>query len=585
MQISAIRLSKPNNQLNIRQIQPRYVSGTLKNDTVSFSGRYKSERVNVGLDRAYRITNSLVSSTSGHRAIYGTPEFNADSIRLLSLGVAEYAKKAAKERGRKPMVMVGGDTREATRKLIGVVTDTLKNQGVNVVLVKKPVPTPLYAHMASTYTTGLIKNKAFLKKMKFPEEPKLPKEKCDIAVLLTASHNPWEYGGFNLVTNKGAIASNDIVREIAVCAMDFAKVRRYTIDKNNIGEVIKADPYEMYKNRLDSYYNLIDWNKIKNAKIDIYYDGLRGTGVSVVPRLMKDHGIKINNFVSSKQSGPEPNAKNLTELSQKVADSKKPLRIGLANDGDADRYGIIDENGQFVSANEILLLIAYHLHKNKGRTGAIIRSQATASLVDIYAEQNNLPLIQTPVGFKFIGESIEKLRKNNKDILVAGEETNGLTINGYIPEKDGIVAISLILDLMAEEKKPISQILADVKKSLGVEYGTAFIEKKLADNGIKDLIVGKVKKVYYDAIAGKTEFYGFKIDVKKTKDNMKTMEWFKPDGDGVKLYFTNGSSLLVRKSGTEPKIKAYVESAGDDKAAVDNNIEKLTKIADIILTP
>ena len=184
----------------------------------------------------------------------------------------------------------------------------------------------------------------------------------------------------------------------------------------------------------------------------------------VVPRLLKDFEIPFEEVVSGGQEGPNPVAKNLTLLSEKVASSDAAMKIGLANDGDADRFGVVDEKGNFVDANEVILLTAYHLAKNKGLEGA---NQATSTQVDALAEKFNLQSMRTPVGFKFIGEEIIDLRKDGKDILVAGEESGGLTVQGHIPEKDGIIAIMLMADLVATEKKPLSQILADAKAFSG----------------------------------------------------------------------------------------------------------------------
>ena len=406
-------------------------TSTAIQDTVSFSGNIKTHELNVDKETAAFVANSLSTSTSGHRATYGSKTFNKDVVKLMTLGVAQYAKDIAEAKNEKPVVLIGGDTRKATKESLPLIKDTLINQGVDVIYIKEPVPTPLHALMTK-------------------------KENLDVSILLTASHNPWSDGGFNLVTNDGAIAPPTVTGKVAENMVKLAEAGTYTTDKTKKGSVIETYPYEMYKDTINSY-NLIDWNAIKDANIFIAYDGLKGTGTNVFPRLLSEYKIPHTLVKSGEKHGPNPTEGNLTELKSEVIENKAELKIGLANDGDADRFGIIDEKGNFVTPNDVILLVAHHLANNKGLSGDIIRSQATSSQLDLFAKNNGLNVIQTPVGFKYIGEDIIDIRKEGKDILVAGEESGGLTINGHIPEKDGVIALLTILDLMATEKKPLSE--------------------------------------------------------------------------------------------------------------------------------
>lgn len=518
-------------------------------DSVSFSGNIETHKVNVDEKTAEFVANSLSTSTSGHRAPYGSKTFNPDVVQLLTLGVAKYAKDEAKKQGTKPFVIIGGDTREATRKSLPLIKDTLTKQGVDVLYIQKPVPTPLLAQM--TKEAG-----------------------NDISILLTASHNPWADGGYNLVTNDGAIAPPSVTKQVADNAVEYAKLGYYTTDKTKEGTVTEVYPYKMYKDKINSY-GLIDWDNIKNSGVSIYYDGLKGTGGNVFPKLLEDYGIPYNLVISGKKEGPNPTDENLSELKQLVQNDISPLKIGLANDGDADRFGVVDENGEFVSPNDVILLVAHHLANNKGKTGSIIRSQATSSELDLFARDNNLDVIQTPVGFKYIGEDIIKERAEGRDILVAGEESGGLTINGHIPEKDGVIALLTVLDMVASENKPLSQILRETKEASGVEFRAYNFSKKFDDESKKETIMKKMQGIYNDAINGDTKFGDFEIDVDKTRQNAELMQQYKKGGDGVKLYMTDGSSVLVRKSGTEPKVKAYIETYNEDGFIADNNVKKL----------
>ncbi len=551
-----------------------YVNSVSPYDRVSFSGR-KEEKFNlVDLDTAKFVANSLSTSTSGHRAKYNNKFFTPEIVQLLTLGVAEYAKNNAKNPER-PVVLIGGDTRNASVESLPLIKSILTKQGIDVISIKKPVPTPLLALYAKD-------------------------QDVDLAILMTASHNPWEDGGFNLVTKEGAIAPPEVTKEVADYAVKIAEEQKYITDTSKKGKSKTVFPYEIYKQALENE-GLIDWANIKKSNVSVYYDSLTGTGGNVVPRLFKDYGAPLHNIksdekVATHQEGPNPTKGNLTELAKAVREDSNSLKIGLANDGDADRFGIVDENGNFITPNDVIMLTAYHLYKNKGLKGTIIRSQATSSQVDLFAEKYGLNVKQTPVGFKYIGEDIKKIRQNNEDILVAGEESGGLTVHGHIMEKDGIAATLLMLDLVATEKKPISQILNDIKEDIGVEYivKASDLNLKGMPDGTKETMMDNVKTIYKNALTGRTQFSpNFEIDVPKTQANYVSMEHYKEGGDGVKLYFkrsnpdiinpndsckndsNEGISLLVRPSGTEPKMKIYIEAYGDTKDSVNANINEI----------
>lgn len=509
--------------------------------------------VNVSLDIAKEVANSLSTSTSGHRAIYNSETFTPDVVRLMTLGVAEYARDHAPE-GKRPTVLIGGDTREATVKSLSLVKKTLEQSGVHVIQIKKPVSTPLLAIAAREYDV-------------------------DLAILMTASHNEWEYGGFNLVTKNAAIAPAKVTKEVGENIVKIAERGYYIINKTSEN----IYPYTLYKRELNKL-GLIDWNNIKNSNVSVHYDSLTGTGKYILPQLLKDYGIPIHSVNSGKKTQPDPIDANLTELKTAVSKDKADLKIGISNDGDADRFGIVDENGKFITANDVLLLAAYHLSKNKGKKGTIIRSHATSSQIDLFAKKNGIDVIQTPVGFKFLGDEIEKLREQGKDVLVAGEESGGLTVAGHIPEKDGIVADLLMVDLVATEKKPLSEILKDAKKSIGTEFRAELVKKKVGSKVEQNQLMKNIENVYEKALKGNTELGNFIIDVEATQKNREKMLESMPDGDGIKLYFTDGSSILIRKSGTELLVKAYIETFNDDAKVADQNVIDLKQEIDKILT-
>ena len=538
---------------------------TAQADSVSFTG-YKRVPVKKDAETIYKAADSLSTSTSGHRAIYGSELFDKELMQVFSVGIAQYAQEEAAKKGRKDAyVILGGDTRQATRESLPVIEETLKKSGVNVFKIDEPVATPILAAMAEKLA-----------------------DEVDISILMTASHNPWEYGGFNLVTSDGAIAPADVTQKIASKIKGVAdKGFYYLSDKDNTTQSRNIYPFEHY-NSLISDSNLIDFDNLRESGIKIYYDALGGTGDFSVPKLMDEHNVEISTIPNKgrKLEGPDPSADNLSLLAKKVVSDPAELKIGLANDGDSDRFGVIDSDGRFLTPNEVIFLTAYHLHHNKGKEGSILRSQVTTSMLDEYANAYDIPTVITPVGFKFLAEDIIADREVGKDIIVAGEESGGLTVAGHIPEKDGIMAILLMADLMAQEKKPLGKILDDVKSDLDLHFDSFTIATKFDSDEKKDAVMAKMEKVYQDAITGVNDEFipGFHVDAEKTKAHREKMIEYKGNSDGVKLYFTNGSQITVRKSGTEPKIRVYVDSKGSTDEEAKQNCSTLKAQINSILS-
>ena len=529
----------------------------LQNDTVAFKAGLK-HNFKFDIDLAAKVTKSLSTSTSGHRGVFGSEVFNKKIVSLFTLGVASYAMNKARHEGHEPTVLIGGDTRKASRECLPMISRILKDYGINVLYAKTPVPTPHHAMASRDYNV-------------------------DLAILMTASHNPWADGGFNLVTSAGAIASTEVTQDVAKEVMNIVMHGYYYDSPKGKGKVKNIDLYDLYKNNINKY-GLIDWNNIKNSGLSVYYDSLNGTGQYFVPKMLKEYGIKAKTLATSDLVGPNPTSSNLKNLKNEIINSNDNLKIGLANDGDADRFGVVDEKGNFISPNDVILLVGYHLAKNKGKSGAIIRSQATSKQLDYLAQMYNVKTIETPVGFKYIGEDIIELREEGKDILVAGEESGGLTVNGHIPEKDGIIAISLIMDLVATEKKPISEILKDLKSKMPMNVISDNYSVRLTDEEAKAKLISKAENIYENVLNGNIDFGVHKIDAEKTINTKQSMEHYREGGDGVKFVLTDGSTVLIRKSGTEPLVKFYIESAGKNEAEATKNKDSIKSYLDSIFT-
>ena len=235
---------------------------------------------------------------------------------------------------------------------------------------------------------------------------------------------------------------------------------------------------------------------------------------------------------------PEPKPKYLKELIGKV--KSEPNSIGFANDGDADRFGVINEQGEYVTPNEIIAILLIHLKKHKNLTGSLVKTVGASLMLNKAAEKLDVDVIETAVGFKHVGEAMRKFNP-----IIGGEESGGLSIQGHIPEKDGILANLLVLEAMAYENKSLTELQKELENFAGCNFFNDRIDKKVSNSD-------EVKKVL-ETFKNLEQIGDYKISKKDFKD-------------GVKLYLSDNSSwVLVRPSGTEPLLRIYFESDSTDK--------------------
>ena len=235
---------------------------------------------------------------------------------------------------------------------------------------------------------------------------------------------------------------------------------------------------------------------------------------------------------------PEPKPKFMTEMIDYIKSHQN--YVGFANDGDSDRFGVVNENGEYVTPNEIIAILLMHLKKNKKYSGKLVKTVGGSLMLDIIAEKLGVEVIETPVGFKHVGEAMRKFNP-----IIAGEESGGLSIQGHIPEKDGILANLLVLEAMAYEGKSLVQLQKELHDFAGCTFINTRVDKKL-DN------VEEVKPVL-DKFSALEEVAGMKVSKKDYKD-------------GVKLYLEDNKTwILVRPSGTEPLLRIYIESDSQHK--------------------
>jgi phosphomannomutase len=283
--------------------------------------------------------------------------------------------------------------------------------------------------------------------------------------------------------------------------------------------------------------DFVKFDVIKKGRMKVVVDLMHGNGKGYLDTLLQENGVNVKVLHANRDPffgghHPEPGAAELKEAIEAV--KTWPAHMGLANDGDADRFGVLDADGTYISPNEVLAILFSHLLKTRDWKGCVVRTVATTHLIDAIAKANNVPLRETPVGFKYIAEVMAK-----EEIIIGGEESGGLTVHGHVPEKDGVLACLLMAEVVAYEGKTLAAVL----KGLYQEYGlflTDRINIPLKD-GLKEVMTAKLKNDPPKELAGQ-----------KVKDIIRL--------DGTKFLLENGEWLMVRFSGTEPLMRCYMEA-------------------------
>jgi len=465
--------------------------------------------------------------TDGWRAIIAE-QFTFANVERLTQAIGRYVMETYPQaaKGELP-VLIGYDTRFLADKFALRAAQVLAQMGIESKLSAHDLPTPTLAFAAQNEPTAG-------------------------ALQFTASHNPPEYCGIKYLTHFGGPATNDVTARIAAHIKD-----RSTFVAKEQEAPTTVDFKAPY---VEAISKLVDLSRIGSAKLRVGYDALYSTSRGYVDGILEKHGVEVkvlHNWRDTTFGGgmPEPKKEYLKDLMSLVKTHQ--LDVGLATDGDADRFGVIDEKGDFLTPNQLLCLLTRHLVVNRGSRGAIVRTVGTTHMLDKLAKRYGLEVIETPVGFKYIGEQMR-----NRDVLIGGEDSGGVSIKGHIPEKDGILANLLVLEMMAVESKPISRIWQDLISEVGSNPVSHRSDLKLlpaAQNALFEAIDAKP----FSELAGQTVISIGRLD-------------------GYKFYFKDDSWLLVRKSGTEPLVRLHAEAGTPEQA--DQLLEGFKLLVEKILT-
>jgi alpha-D-glucose phosphate-specific phosphoglucomutase len=451
--------------------------------------------------------------TSGWRGIIAR-DFTFDNVRIASQGIAQYlrAELANSESPlyeRKPVVVLGHDTRFLGREFSLAAAEVLASNDLEPLLCNRDTPTPVISHNIRV-------------------------RKAIGGINMTASHNPAEYQGLKFSTSNGAPAHPEVTKRIEQNCAQLIE-RNWGFKGAVIGTYPckSFDPQPAYFKQINK---LVDFATIKKAKLKLAVTVRYGTGRGYLDALLEKAGAKVTVFDNELNPlfgghHPEADAHGMAEVSKLVRSGRAQLGLGV--DGDADRFGVVDKDGTWLTPNQILALTLYHLKKNRGWTGAVVRTVPTSHQVDAVAKLLGVKVHETPVGFKYIGALME-----SEPIIVGGEESGGLSVKGHVPEKDGILACLLMAELVATERKSLGQILKSLAKQTG-EFHTERINIPIQPES-KDTIMAKLG-------AGLESVGPFKVQKFITTDGFK---FLLPDNEWV----------AFRASGTEPLFRCYIEA-------------------------
>lgn len=453
--------------------------------------------------------NPIKFGTDGWRAVIAR-EFTFENVRICAQALAEYMQEIGL--AGKGMV-IGYDTRFASEDFAAACAETAAANGIKVYLSAKAGPTPEVSYAITL-------------------------KKAGAGIVITASHNPGSYNGFKIKSADGASAPTEMIAAVEqkiARIFESGDVKKIPLaEALTKGLVEQPDFDKAYLSRVAEFVNL---NRIKQSGLKIVVDSMYGAGSGYFKALLSGGNVTVEEINSERnpifpEINPEPIAVNLKKLSAQIVRDR--ASVGLATDGDADRIGIVDEKGQFVTQLEVFALLALYWLEVRGERGAIVKTVTATSMLYRLGDLFKVPVIETPVGFKYVAPVM--LAQN---ALIGGEESGGYGFRGHVPERDALVAGLCFLDLMVATGKTPSQLLDYLFGKVGTHYYNRrdfhFAEERRAE------IVQRLQQNKPTVV-----------------DGQKVVNF--DTADGFRYTLADNSWLLVRFSGTEPLLRIYAES-------------------------
>jgi phosphoglucomutase len=457
----------------------------------------------------------ITFGTSGWRGIL-CEDFTFDNVKVVVQAIADTIKASGEQdKG----VVVGCDTRFMGQRFVEASARVLAGAGIKAYVCERDTPTPVISY-------------------------EILRRSAAGGINFTASHNPPEYNGVKFSPSWGGPALPETTGEIerrANATVGTACYREVALDEAaKQGLVETINPHDGYLKALEQKVDFDAIGKLGKVALNPLY----GTARGYLDEPLRSRGIPytiINDRLDPYFGGqpPEPSEAHIPDFISLVKNDPE-IRLGLATDGDADRFGVLDADGSYIEPNYIIALLLDYLIRVRKLEGGVARSVATSHLIDAVAKKHGVPVYETPVGFKYIGELISQDK-----LVIGGEESAGLTIRGHVPEKDGILACFLVAEMVAREGKGIRELLERMYGEVG-----RFVTRR--DN----LTLSPELELAYK---NKITVLPSEIAGAKVKEIIKI--------DGTKLLLDDGSWMLFRKSGTEPVVRLYGEAGNDARLA------------------
>src|SRR5438309_8350700 len=460
--------------------------------------------------------------TDGWRGITGD-DFTYASVRRVAKGVAEYMKSRSSD----PLAVVGYDCRFASEEFARIAADVFAANGVKSLLFNRPSPT----QVASWTVTD---------------------RKAAGAVAITASHNPYLFNGVKYKPETGSSAPTEVIHELEqrIARLDAGSVKRG--ERDSLVEVY--NPMPPYFEQIG---RMVDLDTLRGSSLKVLHECMYGSGYGYLSGLLEGGSTRVVELHADRNPyfggvNPEPITPNLGAALATMKSGGYDLCI--ATDGDADRVGIIDEGGRFINQLQVYALLMLYLFEVRGWRGPVVRALNMTSMADQLAKEFGVEVYEVPVGFKFVAPKMME-----SDAVLGGEESGGFGFRGHIPERDGILAGLFFADMIVRNKKPISEILADLERRVGpqsYDRRDLRLPRETYDHD-REVILKTMRENEPKTVAG--------VKVVRVRDD-----------DGFKFYLADGSWALLRVSGTEPLVRLYSEA--ESKEAVEKRLDTLQDI-------
>jgi phosphomannomutase len=450
------------------------------------------------------MNTTIKFGTDGWRAIIAQ-EYTTENVARVSEGVAKWLKLKKQD----ARIVIGHDCRFGGELFVETAVKVFLNNGIQVKMAKDIVSTPMVSLAAVNYN-------------------------CDLAIVITASHNPPAYNGYKLKAHYGGPLSPKGVEEIEQLiptAFD-SQINKIEIDHPDFSQLLEVVPLEV--NYINHVKKSFDIEAIEKAGLNLVYDAMYGAGQRVIPALLpKVQLLHCNYNPSFMGQAPEPIAKNLLELSNFIKNAEN-IHCALATDGDADRIGLFDSKGEFVDSHHIILLLIHYLVKYRKMSGKVVTAFSCTPRIEKLCKHYGLEHQTVKIGFKYVaGIMVEE------DVLLGGEESGGIAVKGHIPERDGIWMGLIVWEFLAKSGKTLEELIQEVYALVG-EF-----KFERSDLHITETLK---QKIIQQCTANLFKSFG-EYSVKKV-ENL----------DGFKYFFDDERWVMIRPSGTEPVLRIYAEA-------------------------